>query len=48
MRSPSIDFDLEECRGFSSKYRQFIEELVLVIITVIVLIWMLNRSVRKV
>ena len=40
----SIDFDLEECRGFSSKYRQFIEELVLVITTVIVLIWMLNRS----
>ena len=35
---------MEECRGFSSKYRQFIEELVLVIITVIVLIWMLNRS----
>ena len=38
-----IDLELDSCRRFDSIYQQFVRELVLIIITVIVLIWMLNR-----
>jgi len=38
------ELGLEECRSYSSNYQQFVQELVLVITTVIVLIWMLNRE----
>merc|ERR1719458_485113 len=39
-----LDLELESCRRFSSIYLQFFKELILIIVTILVLIWMLNRE----
>ena len=41
-----LDLELDGCRPFSSIYQQFFTELILIIVTTLVLIWMLNRYRR--